>query len=303
MVEPATACCTWGLMLLQAMDLFHLLSLISVRSLTPRHIAWWCIAELRQLATVSNNDRLASLATGAAKGFNLLNYIHALGDTAKDNVLAVQPLGLDCAQEELQNTRSHCQQKPPTPSKSRYTCSYYTIHCSIPHNDADDLHQLIFTTQQTGKVLSHWFHLTCEPLVLAPAFAIDKMPATEQTCSKHSLSLETYTYLYQQLKISQQRQPLHLGQCAWVWSSRQQTSRHRWTRLRYRFHEWSRHPTVVTPLVYNVREADARASESSRSYRRRCHCSSPAEPWLALTRYSVAVQVNTARHTLRVVSA
>jgi hypothetical protein len=31
--------------------------------------------------------------------------------------------------------------------------------------------------------------------VLAPAFAIDKMPATEQTCSDHSLSVETYTYL------------------------------------------------------------------------------------------------------------
>ena len=59
----------------------------------------------------------------------------------------------------------------------------------------------MFTTQQTGTALLHWFLLTCEPLVLAPAFAIDKIPATEQTCSKRSPSKEIYTYLCQQPKI------------------------------------------------------------------------------------------------------
>ena len=50
----------------------------------------------RQLAAVCNNDWLAGLAAGAAKGFNLLDNIHAAGDVAKDNVLAVQPVSLDC---------------------------------------------------------------------------------------------------------------------------------------------------------------------------------------------------------------
>lgn len=135
-------------MLLQAMNLFHLPSLQSSRCPRPRHIASRCTAQLRQLATVRNNNRLASLATGTAKGFDLLNYIHALGDTAKDNVLAGQPLGLDCAQKELQYTRTRCRQKPPTTSKRRHTCTCHlcvlcvtALHCSIQHNDADDLHQ------------------------------------------------------------------------------------------------------------------------------------------------------------------
>jgi len=58
--------------------------------------------------------------------------------------------------------------------------------------------QMTYTSQiecsqfsKQENALSHWFHFTCEPLVLAPAFAIDKMPATEQTCSDHSLSVET----------------------------------------------------------------------------------------------------------------
>jgi len=153
-------------MLLQAMNLFHLPSLQSSRCPRPRHIASRCTAQLRQLATVRNNNRLASLATGTAKGFDLLNYIHALGDTAKDNVLAVQPLGLDCAQEELQYTRTHCQQKPPAPSKSRYTCNHHTQHYIAAYRTTM---QMTYTNQypqlnkqemcfHVGSILpvSHW---------------------------------------------------------------------------------------------------------------------------------------------------
>lgn len=101
---------------------------------------------------------------------------------------------------------------PPTPSKKvRLNLSYTALHCSIPHNDAD-LHQLMFTACKLENALLYWFHLTCEPLVLAPAFAIDKIPAIEQTCSKLSLSIETYTYLYQQHEISQQMHNF----CTWA---------------------------------------------------------------------------------------
>lgn len=55
-----------------------------------------------ELTTVRNYNGFACLSTGAAKAFNFLDYIHALGDAAKDDVLAIQPVSLDCAQEELQ---------------------------------------------------------------------------------------------------------------------------------------------------------------------------------------------------------
>lgn len=58
----------------------------------------------RQLAAVSNNDWLAGLAAGAAKGLNLLDNVHTAGDAAKHNMLAIQPVGLHCTEEELQTT-------------------------------------------------------------------------------------------------------------------------------------------------------------------------------------------------------
>ena len=62
---------------------------------------------LCQLATVCYNNGLAGLATSTAKCLDLLNHIHPLGDTAKHNVLAIKPLSLDCAQEELQYSKEH----------------------------------------------------------------------------------------------------------------------------------------------------------------------------------------------------
>ena len=56
-----------------------------------------------KLTTVRNYNGFACLSAGAAKALDLLDYIHALGDTAKDDVLAIQPVSLDCAQEELQH--------------------------------------------------------------------------------------------------------------------------------------------------------------------------------------------------------
>lgn len=62
---------------------------------------------LCQLSTVCYNDGLAGLATSTAKRLNLLDNIHPLGDTAKHDVLAIEPLSLDCAQEELQYKTEH----------------------------------------------------------------------------------------------------------------------------------------------------------------------------------------------------
>jgi len=70
------------------------------------------------LARVGDGDGLARLAGLAAERFDLLDNVHALDDGAKDDVLVVQPRGLDRADKELgavsvgagighgQNTRS-----------------------------------------------------------------------------------------------------------------------------------------------------------------------------------------------------
>ena len=52
-------------------------------------------------ATYSNHDRLGGGAGLAADGLAGLHDLHALGDRAEDDVLAVKPVGLDGAQEEL----------------------------------------------------------------------------------------------------------------------------------------------------------------------------------------------------------
>ena len=60
---------------------------------------------LAQLSTVSNDDggrSLAALGSDALDGFD---NVHALDDLAEDHVLAVQPLGLHRAQEELRAVR------------------------------------------------------------------------------------------------------------------------------------------------------------------------------------------------------
>jgi len=54
-----------------------------------------------QLASVSNHDLLACLTTLRSKGFNLLDYVHALNDLSENHVLAIQPTGLCCADKEL----------------------------------------------------------------------------------------------------------------------------------------------------------------------------------------------------------
>lgn len=54
-----------------------------------------------QLATVGNNNFGTGGTIGCAISLNLANNIHALNNTAKDNVFAIQPGSLDSAQEEL----------------------------------------------------------------------------------------------------------------------------------------------------------------------------------------------------------
>jgi len=54
-----------------------------------------------QLPTVGNHNFFSCLARLAANGLHTLDYIHALGDLAEHNVLAIQPFCFSCAQEEL----------------------------------------------------------------------------------------------------------------------------------------------------------------------------------------------------------
>ena len=53
------------------------------------------------LATVSNDDLLGGLAGLGAEALDLLDNVHALDDLAEHDVLAIKPLGLGSAEEEL----------------------------------------------------------------------------------------------------------------------------------------------------------------------------------------------------------
>ena len=53
-----------------------------------------------ELAAVGDDDRLQGRAGARADGLDLLDDVHALGHGAEDDVLAVEPVGLDRAEEE-----------------------------------------------------------------------------------------------------------------------------------------------------------------------------------------------------------
>ena len=53
-----------------------------------------------ELAAVGDDDRLGGRARARADGLDLLDDVHALGHGAEDDVLAVEPVGLDRAEEE-----------------------------------------------------------------------------------------------------------------------------------------------------------------------------------------------------------
>ena len=53
-----------------------------------------------ELAAVGDHDRLGGRARARADGLDLLDDVHALGHGAEDDVLAVEPVGLDRAEEE-----------------------------------------------------------------------------------------------------------------------------------------------------------------------------------------------------------
>ena len=56
---------------------------------------------LRELPAVGDDDLLRRRARAAAVRLDLLDDVHAVGDAAEDDVLAVEPRGLDGAEEEL----------------------------------------------------------------------------------------------------------------------------------------------------------------------------------------------------------
>ena len=60
---------------------------------------------LGDLARVSDDDRLGGLAALGAEGLNGLDHLKALRDISEHNVLAVEPVGLDGAEEELRAVR------------------------------------------------------------------------------------------------------------------------------------------------------------------------------------------------------
>ena len=53
------------------------------------------------LATVSDSNFLGGLATLGSKALDLLDNVHTLDNLSEDDVLAIQPLGLSCADEKL----------------------------------------------------------------------------------------------------------------------------------------------------------------------------------------------------------
>ncbi|KAF9430630.1 hypothetical protein BGZ94_005438, partial [Podila epigama] len=55
-----------------------------------------------KLAGGGNGDALLGGTAAAAKGLDFLDDLQALDDTAENGVLAIQPGGLDSADEELQ---------------------------------------------------------------------------------------------------------------------------------------------------------------------------------------------------------
>ena len=62
--------------------------------------------QLRTAAsTVGDHNILVGPATLRSERFDLLDKVHALVDLAEDDVLAIQPLGLGRAQEELRPVR------------------------------------------------------------------------------------------------------------------------------------------------------------------------------------------------------
>lgn len=54
-----------------------------------------------QLAALVNDDLLGGGTIAAAKLLNLLDNVHAIGDLAEDDVLAIEPAGHDGGDEEL----------------------------------------------------------------------------------------------------------------------------------------------------------------------------------------------------------
>lgn len=61
---------------------------------------------LRDLTAVGNLDLLGGLARLGAEALNLLDDIHAGGDRAEDDVLPVEPPGLNRAEEELETRKN-----------------------------------------------------------------------------------------------------------------------------------------------------------------------------------------------------
>ena len=57
-------------------------------------------ARALELAAVRDDDGLRRLAAAAANRLDLLHDVHALGHEAEHDVLAVEPVGLDRAEEE-----------------------------------------------------------------------------------------------------------------------------------------------------------------------------------------------------------
>ena len=60
---------------------------------------------LGELAAVGNDDRLGGLAALGAERLDGLDHLKALGHIPKDDVLAVEPVGFDGAEEELRAVR------------------------------------------------------------------------------------------------------------------------------------------------------------------------------------------------------
>jgi len=66
-------------------------------------VGWVEFTQLLKFTTTLNKDLLAGLSALGSVGLDLLDNGHGVlvGKSAEDNVLAIKPLGLCCAEEEL----------------------------------------------------------------------------------------------------------------------------------------------------------------------------------------------------------
>ena len=80
-----------------------MLSHLSLSELKRSELSSFCVIRSAKLAAIGDDDRGLGGARLGSDALNLLDNVHATGDGAEDGVLAIEPVGLDGAEEELRS--------------------------------------------------------------------------------------------------------------------------------------------------------------------------------------------------------